>query len=78
MNEKELDLLEKAFGAEIDSAMNNNHLGIIQTKSKAVKSLVESGLLKHVVVNRWPASFAGYVLTDAGRMAYCTSDRCKE
>lgn len=73
MNKQELAMLERAYVAEIDGAMSK-HLGILQTKSKVAKKLVEDGLLQKV-----EHSFVdgivikGYLLTHAGRIAYCST-----
>lgn len=72
MKSAELDLLERAFSAEIEGR------GMIQTKSKAAVSLVEQGMLAPVRIEmgRPVVTIEGYELTHAGRYAYCTSKRC--
>lgn len=88
MNKKQLDILEKAFSAQVDSAMKqdiasaqNNPFGIIQTKSKVAKQLCDDGYLEYTQVNfgrhGLPVTIKGYILTIKGNLAYCTSDRCK-
>lgn len=78
MDKRSLDLLEKAFDAEVSSAVCGG-LGIIQSTSKAAKKLEEGGYLEKVSINlngRFPVVVTGYVLTHAGHLAYFTSDRC--
>ena len=88
MNKKQLDILEKAFSAQIDSAIKpdfssaqNNLYGIIQTKSKVAKELADSGYLEYVKIDLpggcFPIIIRGYALTIKGNLAYCESDRCK-
>lgn len=77
MDKKRLALLEKAFGAEIDAALKNRQLHIMQTKSALAEKLVEEGLLRKVSMriaeSPWPCTIYGYELTHLGRMAYCMS-----
>ena len=78
MTKKELDLLEKAFLAEIDGALTNG-INILQTKSKIAEKLVNDGLLNKVkkTLKGCPhVTIEGYVLTDLGNLTYCTSERC--
>jgi len=78
MNTRDINLLEKAFEAEIKSAVNKSRLYMIQTKSKRAESLVASGLLIKVSETLGAGfTVSGYALTDAGRQAYCTSKRCQ-
>ena len=80
MNKRELDLLERAFSAEIDAAVHGG-LGIIQTRSKLAERLFNQGYLRKVSRNlggRFPTTVEGYALTLAGNAAYCFSDRCAE
>ena len=80
MNKQSLDMLERAFAAEIDGALNK-HLGLLQTRSKAAKKLEEDGMLVAVcetLYNTIPVVVCGYRLTERGRMEYCMSDRCSE
>lgn len=80
MNSKELDILEKAFSAQIDTAFNKG-FGIIQTKSKVAKQLSDDGFLQDVQIKlggNIPVTIKGYALTIKGNLAYCSSDRCKE
>lgn len=77
MNKQELDVLEKAFSAQISPA---GGLGIIQTKSKVAKSLAERGYLENVVATlpgTPKVTVSGYALTINGNFEYCSSDRCK-
>lgn len=80
MNKQSLDLLERAFAAEIDGAMNK-HLGLLQTRSKAAKKLEEDGMLvavRETLYSTIPVVVCGYRLTERGRMEYCMSDRCSD
>lgn len=80
MNKESLDLLERAFAAEIDGAMNK-HLGLLQTRSKAAKKLEEDGMLvavRETLYSTIPVVVSGYRLTERGRMEYCMSNRCSE
>jgi hypothetical protein len=79
MKNKELDILERAFCAQIDYDFGNG-FGIIQTKSKVAKQLAEDGFLKNVQIRlggNLPVTIEGYALTLQGNLTYCTSDRCK-
>ncbi len=81
MNKQELKILERAFGAEIESALDRGKCGLIQTKSKLAESLCAEGYLRlsiYVLSGRFPVYVNGYELTDLGRLAYCTSDLCIE
>lgn len=82
MDSKDLDLLEKAFSAEIDAAMNKSQLYMMQTKAtKRADALVADGMLRKVserLDGPWPCIVEGYALTELGRLAYCTSDRCDD
>lgn len=74
MNKKELKILEMAFEAEINSAIEKSGIPIIQTESKIAKKLAEDGYLKYVKLNfRGGLSVEGYQLTLAGHYAYCSS-----
>jgi hypothetical protein len=73
MNKKELALLEKAYEIEIDSALTGN-LGMLQTKSRLAELLVAEGYLQHHTIQfggQLPIVSHGYLLTHAGRIAYC-------
>jgi hypothetical protein len=78
MNTKDLDLLEKAFAAEIDAAVNKSPLYMMQTKAtKRADALVADGMLRKVsetLAGRY--TVAGYALTELGRLTYCMSERC--
>jgi len=80
MNKQSLDLLERAFAAEIDGAMNK-HLGLLQTRSKAAKKLEEDGMLvavRETLYSTIPVVVCGYRLTELGLRTYCMSDRCSD
>lgn len=64
MNKKELDLLEKAFSAEVRSAFRDRGDSIIFTKSKVADHLVQSGLLRRV--GSWH-----FEITPEGHRVYC-------
>lgn len=76
MNKKELDILEKAFEAQIASAFNKKLFPVIQTKSKTASKLCDEGFLEDVVINHMNVKIRGYALTIKGTLAYCSSDRC--
>jgi len=76
MNKREIEILGRAYEAEIGAAVGNK-LHIIQGKSKAIQKLADDGYLKAVtitLVGRPPVEVEGYELTELGRLAYCTSD----
>jgi len=78
MDKRSLDLLEKAFAAEINGALEGG-LGLLQTRSKLADKLVESGHLVKATVRlggRFPVTIEGYRLTILGNATYCFSDRC--
>lgn len=75
MNKRKLALLERAFSAEIDSALSGG-LGIMQTRSKLADDLVLDGYLakaKRTIAGHLSVTRDGYVLTELGRYAYCVS-----
>jgi hypothetical protein len=78
MDSKELDLLEKAFAAEIDAAVSKSPLYMMQTKAtKRADALVVDGMLRKVretLAGRYTVE--GYALTELGRLTYCMSGRC--
>lgn len=71
MDKKERNLLEKAYEAEVNAALNKNIPHLMQTKSKTAKKLVDDLLLaeKEIVFNG--VTIKGYELTNAGRIMYC-------
>jgi hypothetical protein len=71
MNTKERNLLEKAYEAEINSAMNKNIPHLMQTKSKTAKKLVDDLLLAEKTIVFKGVTVKGYELTHAGRLLYC-------
>lgn len=80
MNKSELDLLERAYAAEIDGAINGG-LGLLQTKSRLAEELARAGYLvkdKVTLGGRLPVTVEGYRLTILGNATYCFSDRCGE
>jgi len=77
MTKKELNLLEKVYTEEINSAITGG-IYAYQTRSKLAEKLCAEGLLKKVtekIGGQFAVSVKGYQLTLAGNMAYCTS--CK-
>lgn len=71
VSSKELKMLEKAYEAEVNAALNKNIPHLMQTKSKTAKKLVGDLLLaeKEIVFNG--VTIKGYELTNAGRVMYC-------
>lgn len=78
LHAKDLELLEKAFAAEVEAALTKSPLYMMQTKAtKRADSLVADGLLRKVsatLAGRY--TVAGYALTELGRLTYCMSERC--
>ena len=72
MLRKELNILERAYEAEIRSAFSEDLPHLLQTKSKTAKKLVEDGFLDFTTILIGNVQVSGYVLTDLGRLAYCT------
>lgn len=80
MNKREFNLLEKAFAAEIEGALNKTGVYVMQTKSMLADKLVKEGLLNRstqVFDAGWHGALQvrvdGYTLTDAGRLLYCAN-----
>lgn len=75
MNKRELQLLEKAFTAEINGALDKvPH--IMQTRSKLADKLCDEDLLRKVKLTlRNNVTIEGYELTHAGRWTYCETCR---
>ena len=73
MNKKELQLLEKAFDAEVHAALSGG-LHLIQTRQKLAEKMVADGLLAEKTIilgGRFPVTVKGFELTEFGRMTYC-------
>lgn len=73
---RELALLEKAFVAEIEYALERKEkfcLPFMQTKSKLAEKMVEDGLLQHEEMTVGGIHFKGYGQTFLGNMTYCMS-----
>lgn len=72
---RELALLEKAFVAEIEYALERKEkfcLPFMQTKSKRLaEKMVEDGLLQHAEMTVGGINFKGYAQTYYGNMLYC-------
>lgn len=80
MDKRSLDLLEKAFEAEINGALEG-HPGLLQTRSKLAQKLEADGYLVKDAVRiggRFPVTIEGYRLTILGNATYCFSDRCRD
>jgi hypothetical protein len=71
MNKRELALLERAFKQEVAAAMRGSPLDLIQPRGKLVQTLVARGLMEPASRRDGVFLYRGYVLTHAGRMAYC-------
>ena len=70
MYRTQLDILEKAFSAQIDAAVSNG-FGVIQTNSKIAKELADNGYLELVKITlpgQLPVTIVGYVLTIKGNL----------
>lgn len=74
MDSKRLKLLERAFEAEVEGALNQG-LHMMQTKSALAETMVEEGLLAKVRVKESGVTIEGYELTHVGRMTYCMECR---
>jgi hypothetical protein len=73
MNKREMQLLEKAFIAEIEEGAHGT-IGLLQTKSRLAEVLAEDGYLvkdKQTIGGRFPVVVQGYRLTHLGRLTYC-------
>ena len=75
MNKQQLDILEKAFVADIDMAAGG--IGIFQQHSKVAQQLENDGYLRKVKIKLGLVTIEGYRLTDLGHIFYCQSERCK-
>lgn len=76
MNKQQLDILEKAFAADIDMAAGG--IGIFQTRSKVAKQLEEEGYIRKVKIQTGLVNIEGYRLTDLGHIIYCQSAGCEK
>ncbi len=75
MDKRSLNLLEMAYQAEINGAVNGG-IGLIQSKSKLARKLVEDGYLQDaitIIKGAFPVTVEGYCLTHLGRMTYCAT-----
>jgi hypothetical protein len=77
MKTAEMKLLERAYEAEISSAISGG-LGLIQARGKVVRGLVEEGYLEPCRESLGHDRFGalvvdGYRLTQLGRLTYCMS-----
>ena len=74
MNKKEMQLLEKAFDAEVHSALCGGLSHLIQSRTKLAAKMVADGLLAEKSIylgGRFPVEVKGLELTELGRMTYC-------
>ena len=72
MNKAKLALLEKAFAAEINAAVDRGPY-VMQSKSKLARELCDEGYLVEAEETFSRALIKGYALTHAGRATYCAS-----
>lgn len=75
MTNDELALLERAFFAEVQAALDGG-CRVIQTYGRLAEKMVADGLLARAVETlpgRFPVRVYGFVLTHAGRWAYCAT-----
>ena len=73
MNKKDIALLEKAFVAEVGSALQDAP-PLMQTRSeKRANALVADGLLIECNATWKGIVIKGFALTHAGRSAYCST-----
>lgn len=78
MTKRELELLGRAFAAEVNGETNKSP-PVLQTRSKLAVKLCYDGLLAETDI-WWPSvshpmavTIRGYELTDLGRWLYCES-----
>jgi hypothetical protein len=71
MNKKDMALLERAFEAEIDAAIEGKPRPMQTRAAARADALVADGLLAKCVENWRGIRIEGYELTHAGRLAYC-------
>lgn len=75
MNKKEMQLLEKAFDAEVHAALSGG-VHLIQSRTKLAAKMVDDGMLAETSISlggRFPVEVKGLELTELGRMTYCMS-----
>lgn len=74
----EFRILEKMFAKEIACALASSAMPpLYQSKAKIMSTLREKKLIDETTVNlggRFPMTVTGWLLTEAGRFAYCS--RC--
>lgn len=71
MTKPEIQLLEKAFDAEIQAAFTTHGIHLLQTKAKLAAKLAEEGYLRAATIVWRGVTIKGYELTHAGRAIYC-------
>lgn len=72
LTKKQVNVLEKAFEAEISKALGEIPYPIIQTKSKEAKELVDLGYIEEITINSKGLRITGYKITLAGHAEYCS------
>lgn len=74
MKKTELEILGRAFDAEIAWSLKIQFCHLLQTKSKLAKKLVDEGYLRFTKEEfTGGLTIEGYELTHLGRIEYCTS-----
>lgn len=75
MNKREREILEAAFVAEMNAALDRlpDYMRLIQRRGKLIERMADEGLLERRVALHGPVTITGYALTHAGRFAYCCS-----
>lgn len=71
MNKKKLGVLERAWGAEIACALNEQAYPLIQSKSKLTEELADGGYLERVKIETGSLIVEGYQITHFGILTYC-------
>ena len=73
MNKKQLEILGRAWEADIAHALKEIPYPIFQSKSKVVQQLADDGYLEYVEFTDRGVTFKGYHITHLGIMTYCES-----
>lgn len=77
ISKPELKVLEKMFAKEISVALSKVNIPpIFQSKARIMQKLVDKGLVDSwdypLGGGRFPVIIRGYMLTEYGRMIYCS------